>query len=144
MPGPEGKDLRLSKETQLSAQALLDPQRKNNEVTKHTSVPSGPRVCSVCSVGDKESPIDGEFDANGNQRVEHLVTIELEYIKDRTKVRRGWRYKFHQGRHAMERFICRPCLRGADIMRRDWMRKCAQDSGTRKANHDGFYGDLCS
>jgi hypothetical protein len=43
----------------------------------------------------------------------------------------------------MERFICRPCLRDAETMRRDWMRKCANDSGTRKTNHDGFYGDLC-
>lgn len=141
MSSPQDK-VRLSAATSLSGVA------QSPEVTKHTSVPAGPRLCAVCSVHDREALIDGETDANGNTKIEHLVTIELQYIKDRTKVTayhlvRGWRYKYHQGRHAMERFICRPCLRDAETMRRDWMRKCANDSGTRKTNHDAFYGDLC-
>lgn len=132
----------------LSAATSLSGVLEKNEVTKHTSVPSGPRICSVCKVHDRESVVDGEYDTQGRSKIEHLVTIELEYIKDRNQVTayriaRGWHYKFHQGRHAVERFICRPCLRDAQTMRRDWLRKCANDSGTRKTNHDGFYGDLC-
>lgn len=110
--------------------------------------PAGPRLCSVCGDADHQVLIDGETDATGKPKVEHHVTIELQYVKDKSvltayRVARGWRYKFHQGRHAIERFICRPCLRGAAVMQRDWQRKVANDTGSRRANHDSFYGDLC-
>jgi hypothetical protein len=54
--------------------------------------------------------------------------------------RRGWKYKLFQGRHAMERFVCRPCLRDLSIMERDWAKK---GSGDTASNKDSYYGALC-
>lgn len=96
--------------------------------------------------------IQGEVDAHGRQKVEHYVTIDLRFIKSapsefeaKKKITpylasRGWKYKLFQGRHAMERLICRPCLRETSIMERDWERKAHGDRGSKLLE---FYGALC-
>lgn len=96
--------------------------------------------------------IQGEVDAHGRQKVDHYVTIDLRFIKSaqsdfeaKKKITpylasRGWKYKLFQGRHAMERLICRPCLRETSIMERDWERKAHGDRGSKLS---GFYGALC-
>ncbi len=109
------------------------------------------RRCSNCNVEDRAETIEGEYDAFGQPKVEHHVTVELRYLKVQTEAeaqtrltphmrRRGWKYKLFQGRHAMERFVCRPCLRDLSIMERDWAKK---GSGDTASNKDSYYGALC-
>jgi hypothetical protein len=109
------------------------------------------RKCSNCHAEDRAEIIQGEYDARGNARVEHFVTVELRYLRCHTEAEahkritpymrsRGWKYKLFQTKHAMERLICRPCLRDLSIMERDWMRKAKGDSVNNK---ESFYGELC-
>jgi hypothetical protein len=102
-------------------------------------------------VEDRAETIEGEYDAFGKAKVEHHVTVELRYLKVQTEAeaqtrmtphmrRRGWKYKLFQGRHAIERFVCRPCLRDLSIMERDWASKA---NGDRASNKDSYYGALC-
>jgi hypothetical protein len=111
------------------------------------------RKCSNCGAEDRAEVIQGEFDAHGNQRVEHFVTVELRYFKGvQTEAeahkritphlrRRGWKYKFFQAKHAMERLVCRPCLRELSIMERDWERKVKGDRAV--SNKESYYGAIC-
>lgn len=120
-------------------------------VTRRAPAIEKPRSCPNCGVADQVEAIEGEYDHLGRLKLEHLVTIELRYLVGVqseaeaqrkiavTERRRGWKYKFFQGRHAMERFICRPCLRESDLMRRDWERK----AGKRNSSLEEFYGVLC-
>jgi hypothetical protein len=102
------------------------------------------RRCSVCGCGDQTLE-SGESDPLGRKKVDHLVTIELRYLRRKEDLtlylkNKGWRYKLHQARDAMERFICRPCLREVTVMERDWARK---REGEREQNTENFYQLLC-
>lgn len=116
------------------------------------ATPPESRKCANCGIADCASPIEGEFDERGNQKIEHLVTVELRYLKVNTEAEakkritaylkgKGWRYRLHQGKHAMERFVCRPCLRALAVMERDWARKADQDNSKNK---ESYYGLLCN
>jgi hypothetical protein len=100
----------------------------------------------VCGCPDQVSAAVGELDKLGNQRIEHRVTIELRYLKSQdecTAARRahGWRYKLHQARHAMERFLCRPCLIATQEMSKEFGSKREKELG--KQNADPYYLALC-
>lgn len=110
-------------------------------------VPQEPlaRICSVCGCGDEVTVRDGQTDFAGRQLVEHKVGPELRYVKRREDVtsyftRRGWRYRFHLGRHAMERMLCRPCMNEVSVLQRDFDRKKAADSARPI---DSYYNDIC-
>lgn len=103
------------------------------------------RICSICSATDEATQRDGNVDFAGRPLIEHSVTTELRYIKKREDVTRyftsrGWRYRFHLGRHAMERMLCRSCLNEVSFLQRDFDRKKAADSARPV---DSYYNDLC-
>ena len=96
----------------------------------------------MCGCPDRITTVEGEFDVRGNKRIEHQVTIELRYIKDRQHCTlnleaKGWRYRLHQARHAMERFVCRPCLIATQDMAGEFRRKREKELGQK--NHDTYY-----
>lgn len=67
--------------------------------------------------------------------------MELRYLQDQQPVMRGWRHKIHQGRNAMERWICRPCLLSRTEMGEEFRRKRERELG--KTNHDPYYLAVC-
>lgn len=111
----------------------------------------GIRRCVNCAAEDRVEPLEGEYDDLGRPKVHHLVTVELRWIlgaqsqaeaEKRITAHqrsRGWTYKFFQGRHAMQRLVCRVCLRELEIMERDWARK----GGKQDSSLSEFYGALC-
>lgn len=80
--------------------------------------------------------------------VEHLVTIQLRFIQspseaDHKAKRAGWSYRQYQGRHAMERKICRPCMNAAEIteadarrVRQEHLKLEQESSGNRNVTAD--------
>jgi len=109
-------------------------------------IPTVARACSVCKLPDSISAPEGEFDVLGRKRVEHTVTVELRYLKSRSECTpllesKGWRHKIHQGRDAMERFICRPCLMAKTEMRKEFQRKRDKELGAK--NYDPYYLAVC-
>jgi hypothetical protein len=98
-----------------------------------------PRACSVCGGPDHVSSIEGD-------KVHHSVTIELRYLKERQQCTpnheaHGWRFRIHQGRNAMERFICRRCLKSTEEMSKEFRLKREKELG--RANHDPYYLAVC-
>ena len=92
------------------------------------------------------------MDGLGRAIKEHSVTVELRYLRALSEadakrqitdylVSRGWRYRLHQARHAMERFICRQCLRQVTEMQRDWDRKSQEE---RRTNVESYYELICN
>lgn len=107
----------------------------------------GPRTCSACGVADVTQRIEGYFDERGETRIEHLVTIELRYLKKPEELTaylksKGWRGKKHQGRDAMERFVCRPCLIAQREMSQEFSRKRSKELRS-SSNTDSYYRTLC-
>lgn len=105
-----------------------------------------PRICSVCGCADQIVMLEGEYDAQGNKSIRHHVTVELRYLRSRSDCTQrheaqGWRSKIHQGRQAMERFICRPDLEARREMSKEFSRKRNKELGEK--NHDPYYGILC-
>jgi hypothetical protein len=93
----------------------------------------------VCGCQDQASLIEGD-------KVHHSVTIELRYLKERqqctpNREAHGWRHRLHQGRHAMERFICRRCLKSTEEMSKEFRLKREKELG--RANHDPYYLAVC-
>lgn len=98
--------------------------------------PITPRICSVCGCPDCVLNAEGE----------HRVTIELRYLKSRGEFTpyleaRGWRYRKHQARDAMERFICRRCLIATREMSHEFKRKREKELGAK--NFDPYYLAVC-
>lgn len=119
----------------MSAADLAFIARKDRRVS-FAAIQPVLRVCAVCKCED------GLLNAEGG----HKVRIELRYLKSRADLtpaveQRGWRYKTHQGRHAMERFICMPCLLATTEMRREFQRKRDKELGSK--NHDSYYLAIC-
>jgi hypothetical protein len=83
------------------------------------------RACFQCKREDR--PVQTLRDCNCGQNphdpecdsIEHWVKPEIRFLKRevdytaRDKAQ-GWTYKLFQGRPAMERFSCIPCIRQAD------------------------------
>jgi hypothetical protein len=104
------------------------------------------RKCSSCGLADVAQDLSGELS--------HSVTVELRYIDGvqneqaaRAKITpylagRGWKYKFHLGRFAMERDICRACLIAHTEMEKEFAQKRSRElkSGTQA---DAYYMALC-
>ena len=110
-------------------------------------VPIAPleRICSICGCTDEVTVREGQTDFAGRQLIEHSVAPDIRYIKKREDVtpyfqRRGWRYRFHLGRHAMERMLCRRCMNEVSFLQRDFDRKKAADSAKPV---DSYYRDIC-
>ena len=135
---------RLEDSTRLSGEEVSG--EKTTMVVKAPAAAVAPatRKCSLCGCEDVVTNT-GQTDEVGREKIHHLVTIELKYIRrpeDLTAYlrSRGWKYRQHQGRHAMERFVCRPCLINRGTMERDWTKKCAGDQASKKETH---YQALC-
>lgn len=80
---------------------------------------------------------------------EHYVKPLIKFLGSKDALTpqlkaKGWEYRFFQGRHAMSRLACVPCIRldkEADAMMRHYK------SAAAKAEHrdeENFYAVLCS
>jgi hypothetical protein len=125
------------------AQASIAPKDRSVNIAPAKTVA---RVCSVCALPDRVSAVEGATDQFGDKRIEHSVTIELRYLRSRQECTpsheaHGWRYKLHQARHAMERFICRRCLIATQEMAKEFRVKRQKELGMK--NHDPYYLAVC-
>jgi hypothetical protein len=103
------------------------------------------RSCSACQKPDVLLMIEDEpF---------HTVTIELRFLEAPNKAvaeqkitrylaAKGWRYKWHLGRHAMERDICRECLLRYLEVEQEFRRKKTNEL-KGSMNSESFYLALC-
>lgn len=107
--------------------------------------PVAQRRCAACNVEDIVHLVGGES--------VHTITIELRYIEaaneevGKQKVTpylkaRGWRYRYHLGRHAMERDICRPCMEAQRAMRKEFQRK-RENELKSGSNSESYYLAVC-
>ena len=85
---------------------------------------------------------------DGQEIVEHFVTVELRYLKNLESCTeylrgRGWKPRMHQGRAAMERLLCRSCMNEHAVMEREFAQRSQVEAG-RHSNHQSFYHELCS
>lgn len=108
-----------------------------------SAIVQAPRRCASCNCEDVISAVHED----GGQRVEHSVTIELRYLKKLDDCNsylrsKGWRPRLHQARPAMERFLCRPCIVGHEIMEKEFRQKSARDRKSN-VNQDGYYMAVC-
>lgn len=106
-----------------------------------------PRKCVTCGCDDVVHRVENQFEANGEVRLEHLVTIELRYLKRPEELTpylksRGWTAFKHQGRDAMQRFICRPCMQAHREMENEFRQKKSKELRS-SSNHDTYYRALC-
>lgn len=112
---------------------------------KAPAVPVGPRICCACKQADIVQIVD--------DAPHHSVTLELRWIgalneaQARQKIsgylaQRGWRYKFHLGKHAMERDICRECLMRHREIEREFKRKKSNELKS-SSNSESYYMALC-
>ena len=103
------------------------------------------RICCMCAVPDMAQMVEGE--------PHHSVTVELRFIQAENEAQaqqkvtgylkaRGWKYRLHLGRHAMERDICRGCLIRHAELEKEFSRK---KSNELKASHysESYYLALC-
>lgn len=108
-----------------------------------SAIPLGPRFCASCGVEDVVHLAHEE----GGTRVEHSVTIELRYLKKRDDYTprlqaQGWKPRIHQGREAMERFMCRPCIAGHEEMDKEFRQKRATELRSNQ-QRDTYYTAVC-
>lgn len=103
------------------------------------------RKCCACGLKDVVHLIEDQ--------PEHSVTIELHFLKAENEQQarklvtpylasRGWRYKFHLGRHAMERDICRPCMLAHNELEQEFKRKRTNELKSN-LNSDSYFLALC-
>src|SRR5712692_1427445 len=97
------------------------------------------RQCCQCGVEDRELMV-----------TVHLIVPEIRYLAARESLtprlaRQGWCYRRFQGRHAMERMICRPCLRANEARDRVWAKIRQEALAVEKgsADADNYYEILC-
>lgn len=132
----------------------LEPDRDNLSGTSFPpvaqpikAVPLAPRKCITCGCEDAVHRVEGQFEANGETKLEHLVTIELRYLKrpeDLTPYlkSRGWKAFKHQGRDAMQRFICRQCMQAHREMENEFRSKKSNELRS-SSSRDTYYRALC-
>lgn len=102
------------------------------------------RRCSICNVAD--APIR-HVTLDSTWIDDHSVTVELRWLKKAeispADKSRGWTLLSggFQGKPALQRFICRPCLNSQSIVRKDFEKKAASE--LRKVNEQGYYSVLC-
>ena len=108
------------------------------------------RRCAVCDVQDEPMRhVAPDFTGlDGATWIDdHTVTVELRWLKkaelNPQDAARGWKLYpgLFQGKPAMQRFICRPCLNSQAIVRKDFEKKAASE--LRKVNDQSFYMVLC-
>lgn len=110
-------------------------------------LPAQIRKCSTCGIEDVAHAVQGQYEPGGEQALEHLVTIELRFLKKpedltaRMKAR-GWRGITHVGCSAMQRFICRPCLEAHRIMDREFSAKRTNELKS-SSQQDNYYTAVC-
>lgn len=113
------------------------------EPVQTSAIALAPRFCASCGCEDLIQTVHEE----GGSRIEHKVTIELKYLKKPEECTfymqsKGWKPRILQGRPAMERFICRPCITGHELMQKEFSQKRAKELRS-SANHDTFYSAMC-
>jgi hypothetical protein len=99
----------------------------------------------MCRLPNTTHLVDGE--------PENTITVELKFLDAPNEAvakqritpylkARGWKYRMHLGRHAMERDICRDCLERHAILEGEFQRK---RSNELKASvySDSYYSALC-
>ncbi len=90
---------------------------------------------------------------------EHFVVPEVRYLKAPFEapfvpqgkpeelvprlVGQGWSYRVFQGRHAMERMICRLCLNECEARDRVWGQMRKQALELERGTEETFYQILC-
>lgn len=101
------------------------------------------RLCWKCKTADREVPQPGV--AN-----EHFVVPEIRYLDGKTQwnesLRRyGWVPRKFQGRNAMERFSCRPCIVSESMRDAVWsdMRQAALKLEKQPDENAEYYRLLC-
>lgn len=109
--------------------------------------PAPTRKCCACGKEDVVHILQGQYDERGEPLIDHSVTLDLKYLKKPEEFTprmqaKGWKYRIWQGRPAMERFICIPCLEGQREMQREFRSKLANER--RSSVHgDSYYMALC-
>lgn len=104
-----------------------------------------PRKCAMCGVLDVVQ--------TWNDEPMHSVSIELRYIAAANEevakqkithylTSRGWRFRFHLGRFAMERDICRACLVAHKELEAEFKRKRTNELKS-SLKSDSYYLALC-
>jgi hypothetical protein len=110
-----------------------------------TSAPVLRRKCCMCGKPDVVQTIEGEPD--------HSVAVELKFVtaanEDVAKAMvtprmaaRGWRYKLHLGRHALERDICRVCLLAHREIQHEFAAKRSSELKS-STQSESYYLALC-
>lgn len=103
------------------------------------------RKCCMCQIPDVMHLVDNE--------PHHTVTIELRWIEAQNEAQaqqkitdylkaRGWHYRFHLGKHAMERDICRSCLVRHQEIEQEFRRKKKEELNS-SSNSESYYLALC-
>ena len=108
-------------------------------------VVAAPRQCCMCGLLDVAHLVEGE--------PHHTVTVELKFLTAQNEAQarehvsgylktRGWRYRYHLGRHAMERDICRACLMAHQEIGKEFARKRSNELKSHMQS-DSYYRALC-
>lgn len=133
--------VKLSDRTSLSGR----PEFLRPAVQVQKPVALATRKCAMCGIPDVVQMWDDS--------PEHSVTVELRYLTAANEevakqkitpylVSRGWRYKYHLGRFAMERDICRACLIAHKELEDEFKRKRTNEMKSSMQS-DSYYLALC-
>jgi hypothetical protein len=99
----------------------------------------------MCGTPDVVQLIDDAPDHSVAVELKFLVAANEQVARQQItpyKAARGWRYKFHLGRFAMERDICRGCLIAHQEIEREFSRKRTQELKSSMQS-DSYYLSLC-
>jgi len=104
------------------------------------------RKCSACGADDVIHRREGHYEANAEPVEEHLVTIDIRFLKTPAEFTprnraKGWTLFKFQGRDAMKRFICLPCLLGQREMQREQKRK--REAELNQTHGDSYWLAVC-
>jgi hypothetical protein len=98
-----------------------------------------------CGVGNVAHLLHGEMENSLESELKYLTAQNKEQAQAMITpylASRGWKYRYHLGRHAMERDICKPCLEGCREMEREFAQKRSRElkSGSQA---DAYYMAIC-
>lgn len=97
------------------------------------------RKCCRCGAEDREVAAPGE-------EPEHFVVPELRWLAgpmSKANEQRGWQFKMWQGKPAMVRSVCRPCLNAQALEERIWRELRSNARKLEDGSEERYYQDLC-
>lgn len=133
--------------TSLSSAPVVPTKRYAWEGLSVSQTLTANPPCVSCGAADVVHIVEGSYEPNAEQTREHLVTPDIQYLKSLAEctVRnraQGWKPLTFQGRPAMQRFICRPCLIGKQQMHHEHKRKVSEElKGSMQG--DSYYLAVC-